>query len=311
MAMSVENQDPNDIGFFWDNQPWDVSNFDNLGQRETKENLHIEMPPLPPAPINHLTQGEIEKKNEEFTTPVTNNKKRRRADEDGKRPMKNDGNDHDLHIWTERERRKKMRDMFANLHAMLPQLPPKADKSSIVDEAVRHIKTLQQTVENLEKKKRQRIQSLSVSVSPIVCESAVTDPQWNPYDSSSLSRDNNALTITATQHASNPSFVSAAVANNSPFFKTWASQNVVLNMCGEEAQFSICAEKKPSLFTTIAFVLQKHKVDVISASILCNHNVNRYMVLTHASRALLQFADANTVEETFKRAAEEIMMWLG
>lgn len=33
--------------------------------------------------------------------------------------------DHELHIWTERERRKKMRNMFSNLHALLPQLPPK------------------------------------------------------------------------------------------------------------------------------------------------------------------------------------------
>lgn len=33
--------------------------------------------------------------------------------------------DHETHIWTERERRKKMRTMFCNLHALLPQLPPK------------------------------------------------------------------------------------------------------------------------------------------------------------------------------------------
>ncbi|MCE5167251.1 hypothetical protein HAX54_044787, partial [Datura stramonium] len=33
--------------------------------------------------------------------------------------------DHEIHIQTERERRKKMRNMFSNLHALLPQLPPK------------------------------------------------------------------------------------------------------------------------------------------------------------------------------------------
>lgn len=36
-----------------------------------------------------------------------------------------ESSDHEIHIWTERERRKKMRNMFANLHALLPQLPPK------------------------------------------------------------------------------------------------------------------------------------------------------------------------------------------
>lgn len=33
--------------------------------------------------------------------------------------------DHEIHIWTERERRKKMRNMFGSLHALLPQLPTK------------------------------------------------------------------------------------------------------------------------------------------------------------------------------------------
>ncbi|TYG80962.1 hypothetical protein ES288_D02G259200v1 [Gossypium darwinii] len=65
--------------------------------------------------------------------------------------------EHDMHIWTERERRKKMRNMFSNLHALLPHLPPKADKSTIVDEAVNYIKTLQQTLQNLQKTKAREI----------------------------------------------------------------------------------------------------------------------------------------------------------
>ncbi|KAF3791597.1 Transcription factor [Nymphaea thermarum] len=35
------------------------------------------------------------------------------------------GSEHEVHIFTERERRKKMRSMFSNLHALLPHLPPK------------------------------------------------------------------------------------------------------------------------------------------------------------------------------------------
>ncbi|MBA0854697.1 hypothetical protein Goshw_003800 [Gossypium schwendimanii] len=65
--------------------------------------------------------------------------------------------EHDMHIWTERKRRKKMRNMFSNLHALLPHLPPKADKSTIVDEAVNYIKTLQQTLQNLRKTKAREI----------------------------------------------------------------------------------------------------------------------------------------------------------
>ncbi|KAI5385592.1 transcription factor bHLH95 [Lathyrus oleraceus] len=47
---------------------------------------------------------------------------------------------HEMHIWNERERRKKIRNMFASLHALLPDLPSKVDKSTIVDAAVKEIK---------------------------------------------------------------------------------------------------------------------------------------------------------------------------
>jgi len=35
--------------------------------------------------------------------------------------------DHEMHIWTERERRKKMKTMFASLHALLPHVPSKVN----------------------------------------------------------------------------------------------------------------------------------------------------------------------------------------
>lgn len=40
--------------------------------------------------------------------------------------------EHDIHIWTERERRKKMRNMFETLHALLPQLPAKVKKKKVL-----------------------------------------------------------------------------------------------------------------------------------------------------------------------------------
>ena len=36
-----------------------------------------------------------------------------------------DQSEHEMHIWTERERRKKMRNMFSCFHALLPQLSAK------------------------------------------------------------------------------------------------------------------------------------------------------------------------------------------
>uniref|UniRef100_R7WGH1 Transcription factor bHLH95 n=1 Tax=Aegilops tauschii TaxID=37682 RepID=R7WGH1_AEGTA len=53
--------------------------------------------------------------------------------------------DRELHIITERERRRRMSEMFTKLHGLLPTLPDKVDKSSIVMEAIHYIKSLEGT----------------------------------------------------------------------------------------------------------------------------------------------------------------------
>ncbi|XP_022858356.1 transcription factor bHLH95-like [Olea europaea var. sylvestris] len=94
----------------------------------------------------------------ESSPPPATRKKRVAADKDGgdqlNKESGGDDLDHEIHTWTERERRKKMRDMFANLQAFLP---PKTDKSTIVDEAVNHIRMLPKTIEKLEKQKHEEL----------------------------------------------------------------------------------------------------------------------------------------------------------
>ncbi|CAL5213857.1 unnamed protein product [Lathyrus oleraceus] len=87
---------------------------------------------------------------------------------------------HEIHIWNERERRKKTRNMFASLHALLPDLPSKVDKSTNVDAAVKEIKNLQQILENLEKKKQDKLKFMSRFMSE---SSSVMNSQLNSYES--------------------------------------------------------------------------------------------------------------------------------
>ncbi|XP_061356256.1 transcription factor bHLH95 [Gastrolobium bilobum] len=301
--MTEEDQGPHDqmMGTMCETQSWGLSNCENTGG--IKEN----------STVKPLNQGDGGNEGEALM-----NNKRSRGNASGTeknvvisgeaRHGKRLESEHEMHIWTERERRKKMRNMFASLHALLPQLPSKADKSTIVDEAVSYIKNLEQTLEKLEKQKQERLQS----VSTFGCESSVMNSQWHPYDS-------RQAFITANQGPSNN--VSSAMVTSNPSnslsspeqpiaFQTWTSPNVVLNICGDEAQFCIWAAKKPGLFTTIAFVLEKHNIDVISANILCNGNGNGYMILARAKRASHSFSGANSVEETYRQAAGEIMIWI-
>lgn len=129
-----------------------------------------------------------------------------------------------------------------------------ADKVKVVDETMSYIKTLEQTLKNLEKKKMERLQS---SVSYV----------GNP---SGTSRD----TFKAKQEASSSSPTGPSTPHNNDnkpekvIFQTWSSPNVVVNISGYEAQFNVCSSKNNrGLFTNICCVLHKYKIEVLSAHI--------------------------------------------
>lgn len=89
------------------------------GQAAPPNDEEAPPPPPPPPPLPPL--------------PVADKKKKKRSGGGGDDEGKGGGgdSDHELHIWTERERRKKMRNMFSGLHALLPHLPPKVINSII------------------------------------------------------------------------------------------------------------------------------------------------------------------------------------
>ncbi|XP_059311289.1 transcription factor bHLH95-like [Lycium ferocissimum] len=221
--------------------------------------------------------------------------------------------DHEIHIWTERERRKKMRNMFSNLHALLPQLPPKADKSTIVDEAVNYIKTLQNTLEKLQKQKLERLHPVSSAMN-FYDPSIITSQKLLSVGSSreQFLADQGSTSNSAAITPTNNKTASPLLMNNIPAtFQTWSSPHVVLTVCGEEAHISVCCPKKVGLFSAICCVLENHKIEIVSAQVSSDHYRSMFMIQAHArgGSSFNQFSQARTVEEIYQQAAAEIMFW--
>ncbi|XP_076911322.1 transcription factor bHLH95-like [Bidens hawaiensis] len=189
--------------------------------------------------------------------------------------------DHDLHIWTERERRKKMRNMFHQLHALLPQLPHKADKATVVDEAINYIKTLEQTLQNPSTK--------------ITRESFLADQ-------GSSSGNIGKMSASGSTSLSFP-------LNSPKVFQTWISSNVTLNVCGKDAQIAICSVRKPGLLTAICFVLEKYKLEIVSAEISSDEFKSLFMIHAQAN-ACDKFMKTFHYDEIYKQAASEITHWV-
>ncbi|KAH0730167.1 hypothetical protein KY290_001225 [Solanum tuberosum] len=204
--------------------------------------------------------------------------------------------EHKIHIWTERERRKKMRTLFETLHALVPNLPAKVDQSTIVGEAVNHILKLQNTFKKLESQKLERLEEYSIRL----MSSQKVGNSWEKYVGDQGST-NNSTVITPITHGASPLIPTG--------FMTWSSPNVILNVCGEDAHISVCCPKKPQLFIIICYVLEKHKIDILSAQVSSDQFRSMFMIQAHAKggSGLAQFSEAFTVEDVYKQAASEIM----
>lgn len=118
--------------FLWESQTWDLSISDKSGSCEEKfEDKNL---PGKSGSGSISSQMEIGKEQPKMTKKRSQGTGHQMNKTNGKGSVggevkegKGGESDHETHIWTERERRKKMRTMFSNLHALLPQLPPKVN----------------------------------------------------------------------------------------------------------------------------------------------------------------------------------------
>lgn len=96
---------------------WAFSDFDNSSGGESEKGLAMK---APNSSSNSPT--DMDK-----TVAQVGQKRSRKGNNPKSDKTSGDGgeSEHEMHIWTERERRKKMRNMFSGLHALLPQLPAK------------------------------------------------------------------------------------------------------------------------------------------------------------------------------------------
>ncbi|VAI43625.1 unnamed protein product [Triticum turgidum subsp. durum] len=143
--------------------------------------------------------------------------------------------DRELHLITERERRRRMSEMFTKLHGLLPTLPDKVDKSSIVMEAIHYIKSLEGTVSELEKQKLERDFAAGGKLA-----AAANDG------------------------------VSSSVAAAMPMgmaTPTWSGPNVVLSLSGNYAYIHMSVARRPGVLTMVTAVLEKHGIDVVTTGI--------------------------------------------
>lgn len=167
------------------------------------------------------------------------------------------------------------------------------DKSTIVDEAVGYIKSLEQTFRNLERQKQERIQgalsSYNESSGSLNMTSRPPPPPQRIIDSRPASlllllpEQGENRSSTQTNNSNNP----VSFSSLSGSYPVWSSPNAVVNVSGSDAHISLWATKKPVLVSDIVVIIEKHRLEMVSCSINSDYFKCMYMIHVRVSTLML------------------------
>ncbi|OIV92525.1 hypothetical protein TanjilG_02288 [Lupinus angustifolius] len=288
----MEDHSQHEKGFLLENHNLGFSNSDN----SDKSNKKLKMKPLRKGEEGYEREGFVKKKPMHEVYSGSSENKISVGEENVRKSHETYS---EMHLRIERERRKKMRNMYSTLRALIPKLPSKVDQITIVSEAMNYIKSLEQTLEMLEKQKQERLQTND----PFKYESSMI----NSRDETCIGNNGSCNNLVCAMSSNPKDSTSTLIPQHLVAFQTWCSPNVVLNICGNKAQLCIYTTKNLELLTTIAFVLDKHNIEVIAANIWCNDNGKGCMILAQTNVVSShQFPEATLVEQIYKQATEEI-----
>ncbi|KAG8059032.1 hypothetical protein GUJ93_ZPchr0002g25288 [Zizania palustris] len=213
------------------------------------------------------------------------------------------------HVQAERQRRQRMKDRFNDLQALVPNLPTRIDKASIVVEAIDFIKSLQETVTNLERRKMERdivarVSSSAVLAPPLTTPAQAIVPVVARSWSMPAASGGQAVLSPAGAHRGRSPVIPAAAP----------APSVVVNWCGDEHAFiDIRAPRltrRHDVLTMVMGVLEKHSINVVTAQIDSDDSQSKFTIHTCVNRESGLAMETVTTEGIYQLAVSEIMVWL-
>ncbi|CAL5057827.1 unnamed protein product [Urochloa decumbens] len=213
----------------------------------------------------------------------------------------NDDGELKVQIIMERERRRQMKDMFNTLKDLMPHVPKKVDKATLVGETINYIKALEQTKANLERKKQERALARQASAAA------------NKAGASSVPVARTAHGMAALSNGWGPVLPQQPAAPAPPprgpeGFQTWSTQKVVLSvLSNNEAVINVCVPRQAHKLTLVLSVLSKYGIEVISMQVAADGAGSLFAIHTRVNGAGGQNPSA---EDIYKLAVSEIMVWL-
>ena len=193
-----------------------------------------------------------------------------------------------------------------------------ADKSTIVGEAVTYIKSLEGTVQRLEKMKQERMLAQQAAVgagssSGAASSSAPPPPaqavaatresvladmvqRWNAQEALVAELKAAATAVvygagTASDGAAPaPAPALPPVPPRAPPLQTWSARNIVVCVAGDSAFINLCTPRHPGMLTRLFYVLERHQIHGVAATVSSSPTEKMFFIQARVSRSIDQTA---------------------
>ena len=215
-----------------------------------------------------------------------------------------------------------------------------ADKSTIVGEAVTYIKSLEGTVQRLEKLKQERMLAQQAAVgagsSSGAASSSAPPPPPPPAQAVAATREsvladmvqrwNAQEALVAELKAAATAVVYGAgtasdgavpapapalppVPPRAPPLQTWSARNIVVCVAGDSAFINLCTPRHPGMLTRLFYVLERHQIHVVAATVSSSPTEKMFFIQARVSRSIDQTKRTRDITTTWWVSFAILMKW--
>jgi hypothetical protein len=183
------------------------------------------------------------------------------------------------------------------------------DKATVVGEAVSYIRSLENTLKNLERLKQDRIRAQQLAAGAS-CSRAAPQPappqppappapaaltreavladmvhSWNAQEDimTELRAAASAVVSGAPRAVGGSSSSSSSAPAATPALQTWSGRNIVVCIGGSDAFINLCTPRRPGMLTRLLQVLERHRISVMAATISSDHNRSFFSIQARVS----------------------------
>lgn len=157
------------------------------------------------------------------------------------------------------------------------------NKATMVGVAIDHIKSLEVTLANLEKRKQEmKLARGRRGPADAGASSSVAPPPAPAAPTQAV--------LPVGAHGGMPpaaAAVTAAPALAPVGLQTWSGPNVVLTVSGDDAYVNVCTARRQGVMTMVAAVLEKHCIDVVTSEVASDDSRSMLMIHARVSKPLV------------------------